>query len=152
MVTSVKKPKTTARKTTARKTTTSKAKPRHAVAAQKPAAVAKKTSKPAVKKAVSAVTAAPQVTIEEPTLRKKELIERVVARSGVKKKDAKPTIEAMLAVLGEALAAGEVLNLQPLGKVMVKRNIEKPNAKIMVCRVRQRKENAGGVVTIVPNI
>ena len=149
MVTSVKKPKTTARKTTARKTTTSKAKPRNAVAAQKPAAVAKKTSKPVVKKAV---TAAPQVTIEEPTLRKKDLIERVVARSGVKKKDAKPTIEAMLAVLGEALAAGEVLNLQPLGKVMVKRNIEKPNAKIMVCRVRQRKENAGGVVTIVPNI
>jgi len=76
--------------------------------------------------------------VERAVLRKKELIERVVARSGVKKKDAKPAIEAMLAVLGEALAAGEDLNLQPLGKVMVKRTNQQKNAKVMVCRIRQR--------------
>ena len=94
--------------------------------------VAKKTATPVVEPVAAA-----------PMLRKKELIERVVARSGVKKKDAKPAIEAMLAVLGEALAAGEDLNLQPLGKVMVKRTKELPNAKVMVCRIRQRKESAG---------
>ncbi|HBQ36849.1 MAG TPA: DNA-binding protein [Rhodobacteraceae bacterium] len=90
----------------------------------------------------------PEVT--EIVLRKKELIDRVVARSGIKKKDAKPTIEAMLAVLGEAMAAGEELNLQPMGKVMIKRVMEKPNAKVLVCRIRQRKESASSVVTIVP--
>ena len=75
-------------------------------------------------------------------LRKKELIERVVARSGIKKKDAKPTIEAMLAILGEALENGEVLNLRPMGKVVVKRKIDKPNANILVCRIRRPKAGA----------
>ena len=89
---------------------------------------------------------------DAPVLRKKELIERVVIRSGIKKKDAKPTVEAMLAVLGEALAAGEELNLQPLGKVMVKREKELPNAKVMVCRIRQRKVTAdSAAVKVTPN-
>jgi len=83
-------------------------------------------------------------TVAEPSLRKKVLIDRVVARSGIKKKDAKPVVEAMLAVLGEALDKGEDMNLQPLGKVMVKREMEKPNAKIMICRIRQARPMAKG--------
>ncbi|MCF6316628.1 MAG: HU family DNA-binding protein [Marinosulfonomonas sp.] len=107
--------------------------------ASAPAATAKAPVAPAAKAPVTAVAG-------PPVLRKKELIERVVARSGIKKKDAKPTIEAMLAVLGEALASGEELNLQPLGKVMVKRVKEQPNAKVMVCRIRQRKADAPSTV------
>ncbi len=120
--------------TTKKKTTTPPKKPTTARAAPK---VMKKavTPKPIAK---------PEADV--PVLRKKELIERVVARSGIKKKDAKPTIEAMLAVLGEALSSGEELNLQPLGKVMVKRVKEQPNAKVMVCRIRQRKADAGSTV------
>ena len=88
---------------------------------------------------------------DAPVLRKKELIERVVARSGIKKKDAKPTVEAMLAVLGEALSNGEELNLQPFGKVMINRVIDKPNATVIVAKVRRRKESAGStVVKIAP--
>ncbi len=49
------------------------------------------------------------------TLRKKELVERVVAASGAKKKIAKDVVEATLQVLGEALAAGEQLVLPPFG-------------------------------------
>ncbi len=98
----------------------------------------------------AAKPAPPAKAAEVAVLRKKELIERVVARSGVKKKDAKPTIEAMLAVLGEALAAGEELNLQPLGKVMVKKTKELPNAKMMVCRIRQRNAVDEGKVVKTP--
>ncbi|WP_428541182.1 HU family DNA-binding protein [Profundibacter sp.] len=119
-------------------TTSSKTPPR------KPAPVKKTPAKPAVQ------TAKPAKPVEVPVLRKKELIERVVVRSGVKKKDAKPAIEAMLAVLGEALAAGEDLNLQPLGKVMVKKTKELPNAKMMVCRIRQRNAEGDSKVVKVP--
>ena len=126
--------------TTTKKPTSIKKKAPVKRAAVKPtAATAKAPVTPAAKAPVTA-------TVEAPVLRKKELIERVVARSGVKKKDAKPTIEAMLAVLGEALAGGEELNLQPMGKVMVKRVKEQPNAKVMTCRIRQRKAGAGSTV------
>jgi len=89
--------------------------------------------------------------VEAPVLRKVELIERVVARSGIKKKDAKPTIEAMLAVLGEALGNGEELNLHPMGKMKITRVIEKENATVLVTRVRRHKETASAtVVKIAP--
>ena len=110
----------------------------------KPAPRKTAPAKPAAKPAAAAKAA------EVPVLRKKELIERVVARSGVKKKDAKPAIEAMLAVLGEALAAGEELNLQPLGKVMVKKTKELANAKMMVCRIRQRNAVEDDKVVKIP--
>ncbi len=119
---------TTGKETPARKATPSKRAP------AKPAVKADAVAKPA----------------EVPVLRKKELIERVVARSGIKKKDAKPVIEAMLAVLGEALASGEDLNLQPLGKVMVKRVKEHTNAKVMVTRIRQRNAVGDAKVVKIP--
>ena len=72
-----------------------------------------------------------------PELRKKELIDMAVERSGMKKKDAKPAIEAALAILGEALADGRDLNLRPMGKVKTQRREEKSNGTVIVCRVRQ---------------
>lgn len=66
----------------------------------------------------------------EPTLKvqlkKKEFFERVVDRSGVRKGEAKTAVEAALAVLGEALANGEEVNLPPLGKIRVARQKSTP--------------------------
>ncbi|MEX0349723.1 MAG: HU family DNA-binding protein [Paracoccaceae bacterium] len=90
------------------------------------------TAKPEPK--VVAVSA-PVVTA--PELRKKELIEQVVARSGVKKKDAKPAVEALLSILGETLADGREFNLQPFGKLKINRREEKANGRVVVCRLRQ---------------
>lgn len=73
-----------------------------------------------------------------PTMRKPELIERVVLRSGIKKRDAKPAVEAALAVLGEALSEGEVLQLPPLGKLRVTRTVEQDEGEVLVCRLRRR--------------
>lgn len=83
---------------------------------------------------------------EEPAalLRKPDFIDRVVERSGGKKKDVKPAVEAALAVLGEAIASGEELNLPPLGKLKVTRRKDAPNADILICRVRRPHNMVGG--------
>lgn len=117
---STSKSRTTKPKKTSKATTTRRA----------PRATAVKPKLVEVKEAV----------VSKPELRKKELIDLVVERSGAKKKDAKPAVEAMLAVLGEALADGRELNLRPFGKLKVTRQSEKSNGTIIVCRVRQPKD------------
>ena len=76
-------------------------------------------------------------------MRKKELIDLVVERSGMKKKDAKPIVEATLAILGEALAEARELNLQPLGKVKVRREKLMPNGRVLVTKIRQSNTAEG---------
>lgn len=93
-------------------------------------------------KAVTAVAAPKVVKLAEPEetiadLRKKELIDRVVERSGLKKRDAKPAVEAALAILGETLAGGQGWNLPPLGKLRLNRSEDKGNGRVIVCRIRQ---------------
>lgn len=102
---------------------------------------------PAVKSAGLKATNSPSpepklVTISDPVvsspdLKKRELIDLVVARSGIKKKDAKPVVEAMLAVLGETIASGRELNLQPLGKLRINRSSDKGNGRVIICKLRQ---------------
>ncbi|WP_172294173.1 HU family DNA-binding protein [Pseudoruegeria sp. HB172150] len=71
---------------------------------------------------------------------KRELVNRVVEASGIKKRAAKPVVEAMLKELGDALSRGETLNLQPFGKGIVKnyRNLE--NAEVVELRLRRSKQ------------
>ncbi|GHG87044.1 HU family DNA-binding protein [Pseudodonghicola xiamenensis] len=71
-------------------------------------------------------------------LSKKELIARVLARTDVKKRDAKPVIEAVLAVLGETLAEGRGANLAPLGKLSVNRTVERGDRRVMITKLRQK--------------
>ncbi len=81
--------------------------------------------------------------VSRPDLRKKELMDQVLERTAVKKRDAKPVIEAMLAVLGEALSAGRGLNLEPMGKLRINRIEEKESRRIVICKLRQGLETAG---------
>jgi DNA-binding protein HU-alpha len=71
-----------------------------------------------------------------PMLKKKDFVDRVTERSGVKKKDAKPAIEAALALLGEALIAGEELNLPPLGKIKVNRAKDVSGGIMLMVKLR----------------
>ncbi|MFZ5963851.1 HU family DNA-binding protein [Thalassococcus sp. BH17M4-6] len=82
---------------------------------------------------------APLVTA--PDLKKRDLINAVVARSGVKKRDAKPAIEAALAILGSALSEGRDLNLPPLGKVKVQRQKKIAQGQVVTIRLRQKDED-----------
>ena len=80
--------------------------------------MARKTSKtksPAPKK-----TAAPEAAKESGVvLKKSDLLDQIVARTNLKKRDVKPAVEAALALMGDALRDGTELNLPPLGKLRV---------------------------------
>jgi len=81
--------------------------------------------------------ATPQTGATE--LKKKELVDLVTERSDVRKKYAKPVVEAMIDILGEAIAEGRELNLQPFGKIKHQRTKDTPNARITVAKIRQSK-------------
>jgi DNA-binding protein HU-alpha len=70
-------------------------------------------------------------------VRLKAFVDRVVERSGAKKKDARPLVEAVLAVLGEALHAGEELNLPPLGKIKVNRQKDTSGGEMLIVRLKR---------------
>lgn len=73
-----------------------------------------------------------------PLLKKRDLIDAVVKRSGIKKKDAKPVVEAMLAELAEALSDGQELSLPPLGRVKINREKEIEDGKVLILKLRQK--------------
>lgn len=83
-----------------------------------------------------------------PPLKKQELIAQVVARSDVTKKHAKPVIEAMLAVLGEAIAEGREMNLQPMGKFKRKRVTDTAKARVTIASIRQPVGAAAGSAVV----
>ncbi|MEM7318715.1 MAG: HU family DNA-binding protein [Pseudomonadota bacterium] len=144
------KSKTTTTKPTTRKTTTKSRKTVSKTAA-------KPSSRPAVKDAPKVVPApaaqnAPpskvvsiaEPVVAQPELRKRELIDLVVDRSGQKKKDVKPAVEALLEVLGESIATGREFNLQPLGKLRINRVEEKGSGRVFMCRLRQSQTASSG--------
>lgn len=111
-------------------------------AAAKPAtaSVTRTVSKPAAAKpATPKVIDTPQAVLLGPVLRKKELIEKVVARSGIKKKDAKPVIEAMLTELGIALENNREVNLPDFGRIKVRKAKPLPNGRMLIAKIRQVK-------------
>lgn len=72
-------------------------------------------------------------------LRKNPLYDLVAERSGAKRRDVKPIVDAMLEVLGENLAAGRGMNLPPLGRVRINRTEDKTGGRVIVCKVKQAK-------------
>ena len=93
--------------------------------------------------AVPAGAVAKVIRVTEPAvasadLKKRELVDLVTERSGMKKKDVKPVVETMLAVLGDTLSAGRELNLSPLGKLRINRSEDKDGHRIIVCKLRQK--------------
>lgn len=90
-------------------------------------------------------------SVSDPELKKAELVNLIVERTGMKKKDVKPVVEATLATLGEAIARGQELNLQPLGRIKVKNTKELSKASVHVVRVRQSKVATGEVTEISEN-
>jgi|GEM_PF-5050401 len=97
----------------------------------------------------------PSTTIVEPQpsaidmtvrvqVKMKEFFERVVARSGLKRNEAKSAAEATLAVLGEAIANGEEVNLPGLGKLKVNRQKATDRGTDFVARVVRNRAREGG--------
>jgi hypothetical protein len=73
-------------------------------------------------------------------VKKPAFLDRALLRTDVKKRDAKPAIEAALAELSAALIAGEELVLPPLGKLKVVNSKDLPlGAKALTLKLRTMK-------------
>ncbi|PKP71099.1 MAG: hypothetical protein CVT82_03850 [Alphaproteobacteria bacterium HGW-Alphaproteobacteria-4] len=130
------------------KTPAPKAVPRARAAAGKSSPGAKPATGPQIA-VVAAVTPAPvpagiailkplqDVRDDAPALRRKDFLQRVIAASGVKKKDAQTVVEATLKVLGEALSKGESLALPPFGKARVSRQVDTNGGEMLVIKLRR---------------
>ncbi|MCG7492007.1 HU family DNA-binding protein [Thalassobius sp. Cn5-15] len=131
------KPASTPAKTAAKSTTKSTTK----ATAKVPLPRTRKKATPATAAADApeavVVTETKPVSSQE-EMKKPELIDMIVEKTGVKKRDVKPAIEAALDILGEALAEGRELNLQPFGKVRINRLKELSGARVMNLKVRQK--------------
>ena len=94
---------------------------------------------------VKAGIAPPAVLVPKGEMIKKpEFTDRAVDRTDVKRCDAKPAIEAALAVLAEALVNGEELNLPLMGKLrVVKMKDVGDGAKVLTLKFRRMKDGAG---------
>jgi len=115
--------------------------------------VAKKTTtKTVTAKAVAKPATAPKAVVVETVtpvvselpLKKPDLVDRVVLQTGMKKKDVKPVVEAMLAVMGDALGKGEEITAPPLGKLMIKKAKDTHNAKVLTLKLRIATNMGGG--------
>lgn len=69
-------------------------------------------------------------------MKKRELVDRIATHGGLKKKQVKPVVDAMLAVLGEMLAEGREMNLPPMGKMKVNRQKSVAGGQVILIRLR----------------
>lgn len=109
-------------------------------------ATVKKATKPKPKSVRKPMVPAPDVAPPQVTpaptsesntrLNTNGLVDAICGRIGYKRKDVKPVVEAALAEMGEALQRGEQLQLQPLGKIVVKRKKDVGNARVFSCKIR----------------
>lgn len=99
------------------------------------------TSKPSVAPEPAPVTATVvEITtpvISAPELRKPDLLEAVTTRTGLKRQDVKPILEAVLEELGAALDQDRDWNLPPFAKLKVKKVKELSNGRVTMARLRR---------------
>ncbi|GFE63684.1 HU family DNA-binding protein [Litoreibacter roseus] len=135
-------PKKTAAKAAPRRSTT-RATAKKPEAAAKPREVKKtvvSTKNVAVHSAEGAsVQNAPDRASSGIEVRKGDLVDRMMAASGMKKGEARRALEASLAVLGAALREGHDINAAPLGKIKITRQKETQNGRLAICRVKLKK-------------
>ncbi len=118
------------KKTTAPTKTVAAAKSTAKVVANPPA---KTGAKPAAETAPAAVTK---------LVRRKEMVARIVASSGLKPNQVKTMLDSVLGEIGKALSAGEGLSLPPLGKITVNRHKEVGNREVLICKLRRKIADA----------
>ena len=83
------------------------------------------------------VAPASSARVKGPTLRIKDLVDRVAEATGGKKKGVKEMVEATLTALGDSLAKGEDFNLPGFGRSRVARTVEKDGNSMLTLKVRR---------------
>lgn len=118
-----------------KKKTTQKPTPKVASKSPKPAGVS--TPAAAVEAAVETVKMAKDTG---PKIRRKEMVERIVATTGKKPNEIKSVLDGVLLELGKAISAGENLNLHPFGNITVNRQKKFDDREIIICKIRRKVE------------
>ncbi|MFU8824481.1 HU family DNA-binding protein [Yoonia sp.] len=73
--------------------------------------------------------------------KKPDLLEQIVARTTLKKRDAKTAVDAALTIIGEAIARGDDVVLPPLGKLRVIKSKDLgEGAQAVTLKLRTTKE------------
>ena len=77
-----------------------------------------------------------EVIAARDVLKKNYIVDRAVGISGVKKKDARPAVEAAIRVVFAALAEGNEINLPPHGKIRIVKDKDVPGGKMITAKIR----------------
>ncbi|MBT0956400.1 HU family DNA-binding protein [Alphaproteobacteria bacterium KMM 3653] len=133
-------------KASAKSTASAARKPRAAAKPKAPAKTPAKAKTPATPAVVSQATP----VVAGPTIKKNELFDRIMLTTGAKKKDVKPIVEATLRALGDALSAGEELQVPPLGKVKVHRQKDLANGEMLMLKLRRTGPSTAQAPTPTP--
>jgi len=123
-----------AKTVTAKKATPRKAKPATSAPAKTKIGADAPPSAPI---AAPAVVNAPQAVVMGPAMRKKQIIDAVVERSGLKKRDVKPVLDHLLAVMGDALAEGKELVVPPMGRIKTHKKKQAAKKTIFFAKIHQ---------------
>lgn len=83
-------------------------------------------------------TVAPSATpADDDRLRRPDLIEAIAARVSLKRSEAKMVFDVVLDEIGKALDASDEVVVPPLGKLMVKKRMEKPNGSMLTLKLKR---------------
>ena len=93
-------------------------------------------------KTAAEAAAAPQVEAPRPKVSKKELIARVAELADMKPGEARRAVEATLEGLRDVLDSGNDIAAAPLGKMMITREKDTKNGKLVVCRIKLKPKAA----------
>lgn len=132
--------KTTAKSKSTVRTKTKSLRSKTKAVSTRPTAARKTTAKPKL----VAVESPKSTEAPRKELTKKDLIERIVTESGMKKGEVRTALDATLTVLRQALREGSDIAAAPLGKLKIAREKETPNGKLVVCRVKLKDPTPTG--------
>lgn len=126
--------RTTAPATATRRKTSTKAVPPASKAPKTPAAPAAAT------KAKGAATMAKAPSAQPDRGRRRDLLNAIASRSDLPRDDLKDAMDLILEEMGKMLDAGEQVVLPPLGKLNVKKRVERGAATVLTVKLRRADE------------
>lgn len=105
---------------------------------------AAKTTAPATPEPVAEVTppaaedaTTPSTPVVDDRLKRPDLIEAVAKRVSLKRSEVKMVFDVVLDEIGKAMDASDEVVVPPLGKLMVKKRMEKPNGDMLTVKLKR---------------
>lgn len=90
---------------------------------------------------------------DDDRLKRPDLIEAIAKRVSLKRSEAKMMFDVVLDEIGKALDASDEVVVPPLGKLMVKKRMEKPGGTMLTVKLKRAAEDpAAGDVAPLANV